>query len=854
MHVITPPNGTPSVVSPQSGSSSEPDRFASVRTYFGRLKPGLSLKLVLIVVVISLIGILASSFLLLRSLQEQFIEQAQSSNMRLNLTLRASLEHAMLTHDSAMLNTVVQQAASDLSGERIRIFDQNSIVRSSSSPTEVGMLLDSNAPECQNCHPGDTSQSITEATMLHPDGNGAQALLTVSPIANKPACTSCHDAQTETLGILMIQAPLTDLNRQMQEGFWRVALGALVTFVLLVGLMVPTLHKFITAPVGELSKGVSEIGAENLEYRVPVNSHDELGQLAEAFNVMQQHLKASRLEMEQRNQELAVLYDVALTTGQLLELKPILDHALHTVVSQLALEVGHIYLWDSAKNRFESASSLGMSSEQLQLIDQKRREPSGDLTRDVARTGEVFFEPDVSRNDDFVRMHCAGLWENLHRRSYVNVPLKSQGKVVGTLELLGHAEQPLTERQVEILKAVGTQIGIAIDNTSLLIETQRNAREALTLYQLGTKVSSSLELDEVLDAVAKGACEALASDIGVVGLSDADHQELVLKAIAGAQAEQWRGLRIPIEEASAFVLTEPVNLEELPAALPAPLAQLFGAEQIKSLLVVPLLRGEQPHGIVAVLMRARRAFSEEEIRLLTCLAQQVVTAIENARLYQQVRYLAALEERDRLAREMHDNLAQALGYLNLKAGIISDLLSSGATEQARTSLLEMKQIIREAYTDTREAIFNLRNTVSSGRDLMPMLREYLAEYRVHYGLDTRLVVDDMTVIEFSTDVAVQLSRIIQEGLTNIRKHARATRAWVHFDREGEQACIVVEDNGQGFDLTATPADDEAHFGLQIMRERAASVGGTVELDPQIGRGTRVVVHVPIQPRSEARHG
>lgn len=808
----------------------------------------------LIVVVIALIGILASSLLLLKSLQEQFVEQVQASNMRLNLTLRASLDHAMLTHDWAMLNTAIQQAASDLSGEKIRLLDPNGIVRSSSSPAEIGTLLDSNTPACQTCHVGSASQSITEATMLHPDGNGAQALLTVSPIANKAACTSCHDAHTKTLGVLMIQAPLTDLNRQMQEGFWRVALGALVTFALVVGLMVPALHKFVMVPIGELSKGAVEIGAENLEYRVPVNSHDELGQLAEAFNVMQQQLKASRLEMEQRNQELAILYEVALATGQLLELKPILDHALDTVINQLGLEVGHIYLWDSAKNRFESASSRGMTSEQLQLIDQKRREPGGDLTRDVALTGEVFFEPDVSKNDDFVNMHCDGLWENLHQRSYVNVPLKSQGKVVGTLELLGHAERPLTHRQVEILKAVGTQIGIAIDNTALLTETQRSAREALTLYQLGTKVSSSLELDQVLDAVAKGACEALAGDIGVIGLLDVDQQELVIKAVVGTTTAEWRGLRIPVKQLKVLVFAAPLILEERLPDLPEPFVHLWNVEQITSMLAVPLLRGERPHGIITVLSRARRAFAKEEVQLLARLAQQVVVAIENARLYQQVRYLAMLEERDRLAREMHDNLAQALGYLNLKATLISDLLALGEANQARAGLLEMKQITREAYTDTREAIFNLRNTVSAGRDLMPMLREYLAEYHVHYGLDTQLVVDDTTVIEFSTDVAVQLSRIIQEALTNIRKHAQATRAWVRFDREDDHMHIVVEDNGQGFDLNAAKADGEEHFGLQIMRERAASVGGTVELVPQIGRGTRVVIHVPIKPGSEARHG
>jgi nitrate/nitrite-specific signal transduction histidine kinase len=822
------------------------DHLPLTHSYLRRFNLGLNFKLLVVVVMIALFGILVSSLLLMSTLQEQFIEQIDAANTRLSLVLEASLDHAMLTRDSAMLNAIVQQAALNVNAERIRVLDPRGIVRSSSWPTEIGLQIDWTSPACKTCHTSPTGQDITEATILHPNGNGDQELLNVTPIINEPQCYGCHGGQTRTLGVLMIQTPLTDLNLQMQQGLARVVLASLVTFVILVGLMVPTLRKVITTPIGELSRGVAEIGAENLDYRVRVNSRDELGQLAAGFNDMQSQLKTSRDAMSQRNQEIALLYEVALITGQLLDLDEILSQAMDTVVNQLGLEVGVIYLWDNTRKRFERIVSRGMSLQQKQLVDQKRQTDGGDLTRDVALTGEVFFEPDVSTNAQFVNGHMNGLFENLHRRSYVNVPLKSQGKVVGTLELASHAEQPLTDRQVEILKAVGTQIGIAIDNTSLLAETQRNAHEALTLNQLSTKVSSSLELDQVLEAVAKGTLEALAGSIGMVGLLDVDQEELVIKAIVGTAADEWRGLRIPVKELKASVFAAPVNMAERPPDLPEPFAHLWDVEQITSALAVPLLRGKHPHGQIVVLSRAHRTFTEEETQLLTRLAQQVVVAIENARLYQQVRYMAVLEERDRLAREMHDNLAQSLGYLNLKASITDDMLSRGENEQAQTSLREMKQITREAYTDTREAIFNLRSTISSGGDLVPMLREYLAEYRAHYGLEAELVLDDDSLLEFSTDVAVQISRIIQEALTNIRKHAHATHAWVRFERELDQIRIVVEDNGRGFDLALTPADGQDHLGLRIMRERAESVAGTIKLDPQLNRGTRVIIRIPAQ--------
>jgi signal transduction histidine kinase len=411
---------------------------------------------------------------------------------------------------------------------------------------------------------------------------------------------------------------------------------------------------------------------------------------------------------------------------------------------------------------------------------------------------------------------------------------------------MSRAEHALTPRQVEILAAAGQQIGIAIDNTSLLADTRRAADEALALYRLGTEITASLEVEKVVAAVAHGAQEVLASDLALVAVLEADHKELVVQAVAGHLLAEWRGLRVPVDQIAPFDLNAPVGLAELPADLPPALETFLKAEQITSLLIAPLMRGDRPYGAVVALARSRRVFSDDEVRLLTRLAQQVVVAIENAQLYQQVRHLAVLEERDRLAREMHDNLAQALGYLNLKASLTTNCLSNGEVAQAQAGLQEMKQITRAAYTDTREAIFNLRHAVWLGAGLLPMLRDYLAEYRAHYGLDVRLIVEQEAAAEFSTEVAAQLSRIVQEALTNIRKHAQAAHASVRFEREADQARIVIQDDGRGFELAGAGAGGQEHFGLQIMRERAASVGGTVEFEPQIGKGTRVVIRVPLQ--------
>jgi signal transduction histidine kinase len=241
------------------------------------------------------------------------------------------------------------------------------------------------------------------------------------------------------------------------------------------------------------------------------------------------------------------------------------------------------------------------------------------------------------------------------------------------------------------------------------------------------------------------------------------------------------------------------------------------------------------------------AFTEEQIELACGLADTTALTLENARLHEQVRRLAVLEERDRLAREMHDSLAQTVGTLNLKASLIQGLLSSGQIAQAQAGMLELKNITNEAYLEVRESIFGLRGAASLGSGLLPTLQEYLAVYRTHYGVDARLEAEDELLARFPMDVEIQIIRIIQEALTNVRKHAGASKVRVVFKAEGDQVRINVEDDGQGFDLAQVSGEGRHYFGLQIMRERAEDVGGSIKFDSRPGQGTRVVVRVPLAP-------
>jgi len=192
-----------------------------------------------------------------------------------------------------------------------------------------------------------------------------------------------------------------------------------------------------------------------------------------------------------------------------------------------------------------------------------------------------------------------------------------------------------------------------------------------------------------------------------------------------------------------------------------------------------------------------------------------------------------------------DRLAQALGYINIKASIIDQLLKNDDQTQAISSIYELKRVATDTYADVRETIFNLRTKVSGGADFLPALREYLTEYETQYGIKTRIKVRPKTAANFSNEIGMQLIRIIQEALSNVRKHAQAGQVTIEFAQDEDQSKVTIVDDGLGFDVNRLQQDRPLSFGLDIMQERAESVGGSLEIISTPGRGTRVIIHIPL---------
>lgn len=222
-----------------------------------------------------------------------------------------------------------------------------------------------------------------------------------------------------------------------------------------------------------------------------------------------------------------------------------------------------------------------------------------------------------------------------------------------------------------------------------------------------------------------------------------------------------------------------------------------------------------------------------------------------AQILEQQRALTTLQERERLARELHDGTGQVLGYVSLQTQAIVKWMHEGDTVMAEAQLARLTRMAQEAHADLRDSILSLRTGTPECWSLLAALEQHLAAYRENYGMRAELLVSpDLTEDDLAPGVSVQLLRVIQEALTNARKHSQARGVCVTLAREGARATIVVADDGVGFSPQVLPADGQKHFGLAFMAERMAQIEGDMAVESEPGAGTRVVLHAPLATAGE----
>ena len=287
--------------------------------------------------------------------------------------------------------------------------------------------------------------------------------------------------------------------------------------------------------------------------------------------------------------------------------------------------------------------------------------------------------------------------------------------------------------------------------------------------------------------------------------------------------------------------------------------KFFSRNLPKAVAIVPLKLDNIAIGALWVTRLEERHFSETDLIYLESMADQAAISIQHGLMTSQLQSFSIIEERARIAREMHDGLAQVLGYLNLQVQTLDTLLKQGKAQQLQDELAQMRQAVQTAHADVRENILSLRTTLAQEKGLALAVKEYLDEFGIQTGIETQLSYRVDGALNLASVAEVQLVCILQEALANVRKHANASQVKVVIAKEGqknfEKITMSVQDNGIGFLL----AGSRRSFGLQTMRERAESVGGRLFIKSETGHGTQIECRLPclqqerVQKRSVIIH-
>jgi len=428
---------------------------------------------------------------------------------------------------------------------------------------------------------------------------------------------------------------------------------------------------------------------------------------------------------------------------------------------------------------------------------------------------------------------------HMQAKSVLAVPLVTHGRVLA-VAITGTFDEyrAFTEDQIELAWDIARVAALVIENANLV---EKRLAESESVRRGISALLRGLKLEDVLRIVCTEAQRLTGAQGCAVYFLDGDQWLQRFFNVGNEPAFP----RIPLDGSLTGIALR--EKKTFASNRPDDDSRLFrSSHDITNMLVAPLIANNRPTGALYAVDKPCD-FTDEDARIFSIFADQAAIALENARLYEKIGTLAAVEERERLAREIHDNLAQTLSVVNLHASHIDGLLRNGQIEQAQAFLADTRKLVAEAHVDARDAIFSLRNGASSSAEFLSTLRAYLERYRTSYGVKAHLVTHDGAVLTLAPPAIIQLTRIIQEALTNVRKHAGASEVWVELEQQPDLLMIDIKDNGQGFDLAA-PATAQGGVGLQIMRERAECLGGELQIESAPGQGTCVRVRIPVAAR------
>ncbi len=468
----------------------------------------------------------------------------------------------------------------------------------------------------------------------------------------------------------------------------------------------------------------------------------------------------------------------------------------------------------------------------------------------VAESGEPLLVPDVSQDSRYVPSPSAS-----QTRSELAVPIKSRGQIIGVLDVESDRVDAFDESDVAVVQSLANQLGVAIENARLYESEQRRAEQFRVLAEVGRSITSILDVDQLLSQTVQLMSQAFG--YYHVGIAMIEGDMAIYRTGAGTL---WKEALVPFQPPRLKVGQEGITGWVAGSGEPLLVPDVsqdsryvwMEGSQTRSELALPILAKDrtpapgaraQAIGVLDVQSDRVNAFDQTDLVVLQSLANQLAVAIENARLYEQAQQVAALEERQKLARELHDSVSQALYGIALGAKTARALLDRDPTQVAQP-LDYVLSLAEAGLAEMRALIFELRPESLEMEGLVAALAKQTASLHARHHIEVQTAFGDEPRLPLPAKEA--LYRIAQEALNNIVKHARASRVDVRLELADGSVGLEIGDNGVGFD---PQGEFPGHLGLRSMRERVEKAGGTLAVESSPGQGTCIRVRIPTDRNS-----
>ncbi|MBD2020740.1 GAF domain-containing protein [Leptolyngbya sp. FACHB-36] len=484
----------------------------------------------------------------------------------------------------------------------------------------------------------------------------------------------------------------------------------------------------------------------------------------------------------------------------------------------------------------------------------------------------ALFDPSVQPAEGEFVSDPASWYEALGVSWQLNLPLIVGETCFGVLNFWQPIDRPFAEHQIELGYALAQQVTLAIRLSQLAEEAQQAAiareQEKATQEQAAELVkanealrrsiahlTSADHLQSFLVSALKEAIQASRADCGAVFVYQAatDTLQMTVLVLDGEpvdiatdpRAAIWRS-PVPADLTSAWHMIQQRQIVWLDLNQPSPEAWQFAipwhqAQGHKTIPMIPLTLGEQLLGFMGLAFTTDQPPNQSRFEQCRTFAHHAALALQMADLVQQTKQTALLEERNRMAREIHDTLAQSFTSISMQLEAATRFLTR-KPEQAQSCLSFAQELARSGLAEARRSVWALQSEAEDYRHLVSTLQRLAAQRSTENSVQVEVAVVG-TVYTLPADVGMNLLRIGQEALNNAIRHANAQIILLTLTYDSDQIQLQIQDDGQGFDPQLQR--NSGGFGLMGMQQRSDRLGGAFAITSQLGKGTEVKVTVPI---------